>query len=116
MRHLWLARLASAVYLKLQHPMLVVPDPTERLVGKLRDFVQAKGARFLVGLQYRDPDLMRYLQAERIPFVSFDGAEFYPGAAEGAHWTPDGHKLVAERVLGLLSENNVVGAGARSSD
>ena len=66
-RHLWLARLASAVYLKLRHPMLVVPDPTERLVGKLRDFVQARGARFLVGLQYRDPELMRYLQAERIP-------------------------------------------------
>jgi len=115
-RHLWLARLASAVYLKLRHPMLVVPDPTERLVGQLRDFVQARGARFLVGLQYRDPELMRYLQAERIPFVSFDGAEFYPGAAEGTHWTPDGHKLVAERVLGLLSDNGIVEAVARSSE
>jgi hypothetical protein len=103
-RHLWLARLASAVYLKARHPQLSVPDPTERLVGKLRDFVQANGARFLVGLQYRDPDLMRYLQAERIPFVSFDGAEFYPGAAAGSHWTPNGQKLVAERILGLLAE------------
>lgn len=115
-RHLWLARLASAVYLKLRHPMLVVPDPTERLVGKLRDFVQARGARFLVGLQYRDPELMRYLQAERIPFVGFDGAEFYPGAAEGTHWTPDGHKLVAERVLGLLSDNGIVEARVRSPE
>jgi len=59
---------------------------------------------------------MRYLQAERIPFVGFDGAEFYPGAGEGTHWTPDGHKLVAERVLGLLSENNIVEAVARSSE
>ena len=115
-RHLWLARLASAVYLKLRHPMLVVPDPTERLVGQLRDFVQARGARFLVGLQYRDPELMRYLEAERIPFVGFDGAEFYPGAAEGAHWTPDGHKLVAERVLRLLSDNGIVAAVARSPE
>jgi hypothetical protein len=109
-RHLWLARLVSAVYLKVQHPQLAVPDPTERLVGKLRDFVQANGARFLVGLQYRDPDLMRYLQAERIPFVSFDGADFYPGASAGTHWTPEGHKLVAERVLRLLSDNNIVRA------
>jgi len=32
------------------------------------------------------------------------------GASVGAHWTPEGHKLVAERVLGLLSENNIVKA------
>jgi hypothetical protein len=113
-RHLWLARLANAVYLKIRHPMLHVPDPTERLVSQLRDFVQANGGQFLVGLQYRDPELMRHLQAERIPFVSFDGAEFYPGAAAGTHWTPAGHKLVAQRVLGLLSENNIVQAGVRS--
>jgi hypothetical protein len=115
-RHLWLARLASAVYLKLRHPMLTVPDPTERLVGQLRDFAQARGARFLVGLQYRDPELMRYLEAERIPFVGFDGADFYSGVAEGHHWTPDGHKLVAERVLGLLSDNGIVESVARSPE
>jgi lysophospholipase L1-like esterase len=115
-RHLWLARLVSAVYLKIQHPVLFVPDPTERLVGKLRDFVQANGGKFLVGLQYRDPALMQYLQVNRIPFVSFDGAAFYPGEAAGSHWTPDGHRLVAERILGLLSENNIVKAGIRSPD
>ena len=115
-RRLWLARLVSAVYLKVRHPQITVPDPTERLVGKLRDFVQARGSKFLVGLQYRDPDLMRYLQAEQIPFVSFDGADFYQGASAGTHWTPEGHKLVAERVLGLLSENNIVHAGARLKD
>ena len=59
---------------------------------------------------------MRYLEAEQIPFVGFDGAEFYPGAAEGTHWTPDGHKLVAERVLGLLSDNDIVAAVARSPE
>lgn len=115
-RHLWLARLVSAIYLKVQHPQLSVPDPTERLVGKLRDFVQAKGAKFLVGLQYRDAELIRYLQAEQIPFVGFDGADFYPGAAAGTHWTPDGHRLVAERILGLLSDNKLVQAGVRSPE
>lgn len=115
-RHLWLARLVSAVQLKVQHPQLSVPDPTERLVGTMRDFVQANGGKFLVGLQYRDLELIGYLQAERIPFVSFDGAGFYPGASEGTHWTPEGHKLVAERVLGLLSQNNIVPAGVRSPE
>lgn len=115
-RHLWLARLVSAVYLKVQHPQLSVPDPTERLVGKLRDFVQARGAKFLVGLQYRDDDLMRYLVAEHIPFVSFDGADFYPGSSAGTHWTPEGHKLVAERILGLLAKNKIVEAGVQSPE
>lgn len=115
-RHLWLARLVSAVYLKIEHPVLYVPDPTERLVGKLRDFVQANGGKFLVGLQYRDPALMQYLQANHIAFVSFDGAAFYPGDAAGSHWTPEGHRFVAERILGLLSENNLVTAGIRFPD
>ena len=59
---------------------------------------------------------MRYLEAEQIPFVGFDGADFYPGAADGTHWTPDGHKLVAERVLGLMSENGIVPAEVRSPE
>jgi lysophospholipase L1-like esterase len=115
-QHLWLARLVAASYVGIRYPLLYVPDPTERLVSKLREFVEANGAKFLVGLQYSDPELVRHLQANRIPFVTFDGAAFYPGAGSGAHWTPDGHKLVAERVLGLLSENNIVQAGPRASD
>ncbi len=107
-RNLWLARLVATIYVKVRYPLLFVPDPTERLVSKIRDFVETNGAKFLVGLQYGDPALIRYLQANRIPFVTFDGALFYPGAGSGAHWTPDGHKLVAERVLRLLSENNIV--------
>jgi hypothetical protein len=105
--NLWLARLVAVSYIKIRHPLLYVPDPTERLVSKIRDFVEAHGAKFLVGLQYRDPELILHLQASRIPFVTFDGAAFYPGASFGSHWTPDGHKLVAERVLGLLSENGI---------
>jgi hypothetical protein len=115
-RNVWLARLVTSTYVKIRHPLLFVPDPTERLVSKIRDFVEANGAKFLVGLQYRDPELIRHLQASKIPFVSFDGAAFYPGAAAGAHWTPEGHRLVAERVLGLLSENNIVQAGIRAPE
>ena len=71
----------------------------------------------LVALQYRDPELRRHLRAEEIRFVSFDGAEFYPGAADdGTHWTPDGHELVAERVLRLLTDNNIVQAVINSQE
>jgi lysophospholipase L1-like esterase len=114
-QHVWLARLVAASYVGVRYPQVFVPDPTERLVNEIRDFVEANGAKFLVGIQYNDPELIRYLQANRIPFVGFDGAAFYPGAASGAHWTPEGHKLVAERVLGLLSVNNIVREDAISA-
>ena len=115
-RNLWLARLVATIYVKVRYPLKFVPDPTERLVSKIREFVETNGAKFLVGLQYADPALIRHLQASRIPFVTFEGAAFYPGAGSGAHWTPDGHKLVAERVLGLLSENNIVPQGTLSPE
>lgn len=115
-RHSWLVRLANAVYLKLRHPLLQVPDPTERLVDAIREFVEANGAKFLVGLQTADVGLVRHLDAKHIPFVAFDGAATYPGLKSGGHWTPEGHRFVAERVMGLLSANGVVPAdGSRRS-
>ena len=115
-RHSWLARLANAVYLKLKHPVLLVPDPTERLVDKIRQFVEANGARFLVGLQKTDATLVGHLKAAGVPYVTFDGADAYPGASVGQHWTPEGHRLVAERLLGLLSANAATGAASRKTE
>jgi hypothetical protein len=111
-----MARLANAVYLKLRHPALRVPDPTEMLIDKIRAFVEANGAKFLIGLQSTDAALVRHLEAARIPFVTFDGAASYPGSSVGGHWTPEGHKLVAERLLGLLSANSVIAKKPRSTD
>jgi hypothetical protein len=43
----------------------------------MREFVEARGAKLIVGLQLSDDKLIQHLQAERIPFVIFDGAETY---------------------------------------
>jgi len=106
-RHVRIARLLTAAYVEIRHRQRWVPDPTERLLGKIREFVEARGAKLIVGLQFGDDKLVQYLQAERIPFVTFDGAEAYPGRT-GAHWTPAGHRLVADRLMGLLTESNIV--------
>jgi hypothetical protein len=106
-RHLWLARVATSAYVELRYPQLHLPDPTELLVSKIRKFVQANGAKLLVGLQSSDAKLIQHLQAEQIPFVTFDGAESYSDKY-GAHWTPEGHKLVAARLLGLLIKENII--------
>jgi hypothetical protein len=107
-RNLWLARLATNVYVRLKYPQLFVPDPTERLVGKIREFVEANGGKFLVGIQHHDEALVRYLEENRIPFVRLEGAPFYEGKGWGPHWTPEGHEFVAERILGLLSASNII--------
>ena len=109
-RNSWLARLAIAVYIKIRYPKLNVPDPTEQLVDKIAQFVTANSARFFVGLQAQDKELIRHLEERRIPFVSLDGAPFYPGAGAGGHWTPEGQKMVADRFFDLLSAGKAIPA------
>jgi lysophospholipase L1-like esterase len=109
-RNVWLARLAVAVYVKIRYPKITVPDPTEWLVDRIAQFVTANGAKFFVGLQSEDKELIRHLQDRRIPFVSLGDAPFYSGAAAGGHWTPEGQKLVAERFFALLSASKAIPA------
>jgi lysophospholipase L1-like esterase len=107
-RHLWLARAAVTGFVQLRHPEIDVPDPTEQLVGMMRDRVEALGAKFLVGLQYHEPQIEAFLRARGVPFAAFDGAPMY--RSDGNHWTPEGHALVARRLMPLLAAAGVVGA------
>jgi hypothetical protein len=106
-RHLWTARAAVFAWTELRHSAVTVPDPTERLVSMMRDFVTAKGATFLVGMQITEPQLVAYLQEQKIPYVAFDGADIYPTLEHGMHWTPTGHELVARRLMTLLSRAGI---------
>lgn len=106
--NLWLARAAVFAWMALAHPQITVPDPTERLIGMMRDFVTAKGAKFLVGLQITEPKMVSYLEAQNIPHVAFDGADVYRGIEFGFHWTPAGHERVAQRLMTMLGSAGVV--------
>ena len=104
--HSWLARVAVSAFVEIRHPAVHVADPTERLIGMMRDFVQSRGARFMVGLQDNGSGLEPFLTAQNIPFKSLEGAEHYFG--DGDHWTPNGHAFVARRLTTLLSETGVI--------
>jgi GDSL-like lipase/acylhydrolase family protein len=112
-RHSLVARVAVYNYVDLVHAAIAVPDPTEKLIGKIRDFVEAHGAKLVVGMQKSDEKLSLYLADQRIAQVAFDGAESYSGPS-GAHWTPEGQKLVADRLFDLLSANGLSGAAKAS--
>lgn len=111
--NLWLARLATNVYVRLKYPKVTVPDPSEKLILQIRNFVEANGGKFMVAIQWHDEALYRYLEASRIPFVKLDGADFIKPSKEnvwGPHWTPAGQRDVAERIFGMLTANGVAQA------
>ena len=94
-RNLWLARAVMTGYVYLRYPRIAVPDPTERLVGMMQDFVESHGAKFLVGLENLDLQLVQFLQARKIPWNDFRGTDhFHVDAAEvssaawAASWAP----------------------------
>ncbi len=112
-RHSMLVRLAVSAYVELRHPRRKVADPTERLIGAMRDFVEGKGARFLVGVQREEPQLEAYLKAQKIAYTRFDGAQ----EDSSRHWTPTGHADVARRLLKLFADQGMTapapGSGSR---
>lgn len=104
-QHSALVRYAIVGYMYARHRAVTVPDPTNRLVGMMRDFVEARGAKFLVGLQRQDPALEPFLISQKIPYARFDGAEVIPG---DDHWSPRGHATVAQRLMTLLAAENAL--------
>jgi hypothetical protein len=109
----WLAarfavvRLAIHAYTHLRYPKVVVPDPTAQLVVMMRDFIESRGAKFLVGLQYQDRALEPHLIAQGIPYTRLGDAELIPG---DDHWSPQGHRTVARRLLALFRAENLIKA------
>ena len=97
-----LARFAIDASRALRNREIIVPDPTEDLIGMMRRTVEARGARLVVGLQRHEPRLEAYLQAQKIPYATFDDAPGYPVA--GWHWTPEGNAVVAKKYLALFTE------------
>jgi lysophospholipase L1-like esterase len=107
-RHLWVARAAVTGFVQLRHPEIEVADPTERLVDMMRETVEARGAKFLVGLQYHEAQLEAHLRARGIPSTAFDDAPTYP--SDGFHWTPQGHAVVTQHLKQLLATAGIVGS------
>jgi hypothetical protein len=68
--------------------------------------VEARGAKFLVGLQYHEARLEEFLRARGIASTTFDGAPTYP--SDGFHWTPEGHAVVTQRLKRLLAAAGMI--------
>src|SRR5215471_16038809 len=107
-----LVRFAVDTYRALRNREIIVPDSTEDVIGMMRRTVEARGARLVVGLQRHEPRLETYLQAQKIPYATFDDAPGYPVA--GWHWTPEGNAVVAKKYLALFAEIGIPSDPAQS--
>ena len=103
LRHSWLARVAGLAYVEISSPQIFVPDPTEKLIGGIHDFVADHNARLLVALQRPDNQLASYLGSRQIPFIVLDGIPAFD-AKYGAHFTPEGNRMASRLLLEFLTE------------
>lgn len=93
----YLVRLAVKVYYQHVYPPPAdFADPTGAIIHAMNDYVRARGAVLLVGLQQRSAKLERFLDDERIPHLDLANDLVFDDP--GRHWTPAGHRLVAERI------------------
>lgn len=99
----YLVRLLVRGWFKLAGPAeLHNPNPTGPIIRDMQKFVTLKGATLLVGLTKANPRLEEFLTFFKIPFLELDTNLRYPEF--GAHWTPEGHTFVCDKVEQFLLE------------
>jgi lysophospholipase L1-like esterase len=97
---------ATLAHALLDEGVVHVPDPTSEVIREMQRWVTGRGARFAVGLVAENADVRRLCKKRGIPWVDLDGVERYPEHA--AHWTPDGHRAVAERIHRFVVDNRLL--------
>jgi hypothetical protein len=95
--------LAKRYFQATAPPVVKVDDPSHAILLNLKQLVEGRGSRLLVGLVKRSPDLEAFLADSKIPFVQLDNPHRYPADPPGSgHWTPEGHTLVSQRIYDFL--------------
>jgi hypothetical protein len=108
----YLVRLAvKAYYQHVYPPPADFADPTNAIIRAMNGYVRSRGAVLMVGLQQRSAPLERFLDAERIPHLDLTTDLVFDDP--GRHWTPAGHRLVAEKIHGFIVRGGYLQGGRR---
>lgn len=96
-----LARAALLLYCRLVLDREIrVPDVTDMLIAEMRSFVEDRGARFAVGFESDNARLMSFCEKNNIAYIGLEHPLRYMKFSK--HWTPRGHRYVAERIHNFL--------------
>ena len=100
--HSYLVRLLAHVYYSMLSPQVihVDPNPTGAIIRDMQRYTAMKGAVLVVGLTRTHPELEKFLDYFKIPWVDVSTPLRYIGMGE--HWTPEGNTFVAEKVDDFL--------------
>jgi lysophospholipase L1-like esterase len=86
-------------------------DPSERIVDRMRDESAASGARLVLLPEGVDAAMRAHATARGIPVVEVESVLQGRGSGvplrytgQGTHWTPEGHRVVAELVAPVLAD------------
>jgi hypothetical protein len=101
--------LARAYFQWTAPPVLRNPDPTGAILWDLQNYVRSKGAVLVMGLTMSDPKMEEFLRQIKIPYVELTTKLRYKSF--GAHWTPEGHSYVCEKVEEFLAQGRFMAEG-----
>ena len=66
----------------------------------MQKYAHAKAATLVIGLQHSHPNLEEFLRYFKIPYIDLTTSLVYPSF--GAHWTPEGHTFVSDKIEEFL--------------
>tara|TARA_B100000809_G_scaffold255024_2_gene293011 strand:+ start:1201 stop:2154 length:954 start_codon:yes stop_codon:yes gene_type:complete len=105
-------RLAVKPYFKRRSPPTVhIPNPTAAIFAAMRHFLAARDATLIVGFEGANRGLQAVLESEGIPVIDLDTSHRY--FTYGRHWTPRGHRVVADRIHAFLADGGFLGQPRR---
>jgi hypothetical protein len=100
----WAGLLTKLYFRYVKSPPLEIDNPTQAIISEIDVYVKNKGAKFIVGLQEKHPELEAFLKKNDISCLNLENSKKYPG--HGRHWTPVGHTLVCERIYSFLKNGD----------
>ena len=82
------------------HDVIMVPDPTHRIMEEINGFVKQNDAEFIVGLTNSDIALEAFLKEKNIAHLDLSNQYRFP--RHGHHWTNRGHDFVTDKIERFL--------------
>ncbi|MEO1023384.1 MAG: hypothetical protein AAFW89_12645 [Bacteroidota bacterium] len=86
-------------------PKIGIEDPTNPIFQEMNRYLSKYSIPFFVAYQGVDSTLINMLDSEDIPHLNVTNTHRYE--ALGGHWTPEGHKQVAEYLSTFLKTHNI---------
>ena len=88
----------------VKNKKVTVEDPTIHILQEMKKFIESKGSKFVITSTGQNDNLESFAKAQNISYIDLSTDLRYK--KRGAHWTPEGHDFVANKIMNFLEKNN----------